>query len=48
MRKARENSVQHEQYDFKEIGDKGELVLERAMKETEIYFANRNRLIKEI
>ena len=48
MKKARENAVQHEQYNFKEVGEKGELVLERAMKETEVYFSTRNRLTVEI
>lgn len=48
MRKARENAVQHELYNFEEAGEKGELVLERAMKETDIFVNMRNRLNTEI
>ncbi len=48
MRKAKENAVQHELYNFDEAGEKGELVLERAMKETEVLVNLRNRLNAEI
>lgn len=48
MKKARENAIQHEAYNFEEAGEKGELVLERAMKETEIFVSMRNRLNTEI
>lgn len=48
MKKARENAIQHELYNFEEAGEKGELVLERAMKETEIFVNMRNRLNTEI
>lgn len=48
MRKARENAVQHELYNFEEAGEKGELVLERAMKETDIFVNMRNRINTEI
>lgn len=48
MKKARENAIQHELYNFEEAGEKGELVLERAMRETEIFVNMRNRLNTEI
>ncbi len=48
MKRARENAVQHELYNFDEAGEKGELVLERAMKETEVLVSLRNRLNVEI
>jgi hypothetical protein len=48
MRKAKENAVQHELYNFEEAEEKGELVLERAMKETEILINLKNRLNIEI
>lgn len=48
MRKAKENAITHEMYNFEESGEKGELVLERAMKETEILVSLKNRLDTEI
>ena len=48
LKRARENAIQHEQYNFKPAGEKGELVLERAMKETEIFIGVRTRLNTEI
>ena len=48
MRKARENAIQQELYDFEAAGEKGELVLERAMKETEIFVSMRTRLEAEV
>ncbi len=48
MRRARENAVQHELFNFENAGEKGELILERAMKETEIFVNLRNRLNAEI
>lgn len=48
MKRARENAIQHEQYNFESAGEKGELVLERAMKETELFVSLRSRLEAEI
>ena len=48
MKRARENAIQQELYNFEEAGEKGELVLERAMKETEIFVNMKNRLNVEI
>ena len=48
LKRARENAIQHEQYNFEQAGEKGELVLERAMKETEIFIGIRTRLNTEI
>lgn len=48
MKKARLNAVDHEQYNFDSVGDKGNLVLERAMKETETFINMRFRLNAEI
>ncbi len=48
LKRARENAIQHEQYNFEQAGEKGELVLERAMKETEIFVGIRTRLNTEI
>lgn len=48
MKRAKENAVQHEMYNFDEADEKGELVLERAMKETEILISLKNRLNAEV
>ena len=48
LKKERENAIQHEAYEFKVAGDKGELVLERAMKEAETFVGMRNRVDLEI
>ncbi len=48
MKRARENAIQHENYNFESAGEKGELVLERAMKETELFVSLRSRLEAEI
>ena len=48
MKRARLNAVEHEQYNFAAAGDKGTLVLERAMKETETYINLKHRLMAEI
>lgn len=48
MKRARLNAVEHEQYNFDAAGNKGTLVLERAMKETETYLNLKHRLTTEI
>lgn len=48
LEKARRNAVEHEVYDFGSIDISGSLILDRAMKETEIYLSLRNRLLAEI
>lgn len=48
MKRARLNAVEHEQYNFEAAGDKGTLVLERAMKETETFINLKHRLMTEI
>ena len=48
MKRARQNAVEHEQYNFDNAGEKGVLVLERAMKETETFINLKHRLMAEI
>ncbi|MFA6860062.1 MAG: hypothetical protein WCR30_01580 [Clostridia bacterium] len=48
LEKARINSVEHINYDFEAVGMDGALLLERAMKECEIYTNLRARLMLEI
>ena len=48
MKRARLNAVEHEQYNFDAAGNKGTLVLERAMKETETYLNLKHRLTTEM
>ena len=48
MKKARQNAVEHEQFNFEKADEKGVLVLERAMKETETYINLKHRLMAEI
>ncbi|MDD4816000.1 MAG: hypothetical protein PHQ62_02565 [Clostridia bacterium] len=48
LEKARLNAVEHENFDFSNVGPDGTLVLERAMKETETYINVRQRLLSEI
>ena len=48
LEKARRNAVDHEVYDFGSVDISGSLILDRAMKETEIYLSLRNRLLAEI
>ncbi len=48
LEKARRNAVEHEVYDFGSVDISGSLILDRAMKETEIYLSLRNRLLAEI
>lgn len=48
LEKARENSVATEEYDFSDLGIDGSLILERSMKESEIFIKIRRRLEEEI
>lgn len=48
LEKARINAVEHIQYDFDAVGMDGALLLERAMRECEIYTNLRARLMLEI
>ena len=48
LEKPRRNAVDHEVYDFGSVDISGSLILDRAMKETEIYLSLRNRLLAEI
>ena len=48
LKKARENAIQHETYNFVGVENKGELILERAMKEAETFVGMRNRVNSEI
>ena len=48
LEKARMYAVEHEQYNFNDLGVDGSLVLDRAMKETETYLNIRQRLLSEI
>ena len=48
LEKATRNAVDHEVYDFGSVDISGSLILDRAMKETEIYLSLRNRLLAEI
>lgn len=45
---AKLNAVEHEEYDFDELGLDGSQILDRAMKETEIYLNQRQRVMAEI
>jgi len=47
LEKARENAVASEEYNFDDLGIDGSLVLERAMKECEIFIKTRRRLQEE-
>ena len=42
------NSVDHEEYDFSELGISGSQIVERAMRETEIFLNQRQRVLAEI
>ncbi len=46
--KAKESEVEHEIYNFEELGVSGSLVMQRALKESEVYLGNRRRLLNEI
>ncbi len=48
LRKAQESEVEHESYNFDELGVDGSLVMQRALKESETYLGNRRRLLAEI
>ncbi|MEG1751485.1 MAG: hypothetical protein RR140_00245 [Clostridia bacterium] len=48
LEKARINAVEHEKFNFGESGIEGTLMLDRAMKETEVYLNIRQRTLAEI
>lgn len=48
LENARLNAIEHEEYDFNSIGIDGSQILDRAMKETEIYLNQRQRTLSEI
>ena len=48
LEKARQNAVEHETYDFEKTGIDGSLILDRAMKESEIYLNTRQRILAQI
>lgn len=48
LEKAKENEVEHENYDFSSLGVDGSLVMERAMKECEFYLGNRRKALSAI
>ncbi len=48
LEEAMKNTVYHEDYDFSHLGLSGTQILERAMKETEIYLNQRPRALAEI
>lgn len=48
LEKARQNAVEHEVYNFDKTGIDGSLILDRAMKESEIYLNYRQRLLAQI
>ena len=48
LEKARLKSVDHEKFDFEKAGLDGSLVLERAMRETENFAAQRKKYLQEI
>ncbi len=48
LEKARQNAIEHEVYSFENAGIDGSLILDRAMKESEIYLNSRQRLLTQI
>ena len=48
LEKAKENEVEHENYDFSALGVDGSLVMERAIKECEYYLGNRRKSLSAI
>lgn len=48
LEQAMLNSVEHEEYDFSKLGLNGSQILDRAMRETEIYLNQRQRISAEI
>lgn len=48
LEEAKLNAVEHEEYNFDDLGLDGSQILDRAMKETEIYLNQRQRSMAEI
>ena len=48
LKRAMAREIEHEKYDFDSTGIDGSLLLERAMKESELFIVNRKRLIAEV
>lgn len=48
MERARQRQIEHDKYNFDRSGIESALVLERSVHETEIFLANRSRLMQEI
>ena len=48
LEKARQNAVEHKVYNFESTGIDGSLILDRAMKESEIFLNTRQRLLSQI
>ena len=48
LEKAKQDEVEHENYDFSSLGVDGALVMERAMKECEFYLGNRRKTLTSI
>lgn len=48
IQKAKDSEVEHEVYNFDDLGVDGSLVMQRALKESELYLGNRRRLLAEI
>lgn len=48
LERARLSQVEHENYDFSKLGIKGNLIMDRAMKECEFYLGNRKILLADI
>ncbi|MDD4351105.1 MAG: hypothetical protein PHP83_02865, partial [Clostridia bacterium] len=48
MERARQRQIEHDKYKFDRSGIESALVLERSVHETEIFLANRSRLMQEI
>lgn len=46
--KAKENDVEYEKYDFSSVGVNGSVVLDRAMKESEIYLKKKEKMLVKI
>lgn len=48
MERARQRQIEHDKYNFDRTGLDSSLVLDRSVREAEIYLSNRNRLNQEI
>ena len=48
LERAKQNEVEHEEYDFSALGVDGALVMERAIKECEFYLGNRRKALSQI